>query len=293
LEDINNTKPCIYFVANGKWKHLPTSYKYIIPSYKDDEIIKIINDVTKNNFKTTNNKSLSVDKIMLETANIPILPSIMMDLITISRDPEKTIRFIVDKIKMDQGLAAAILRLANSPIYTFSCYIDSIDRAIILLGFDEIKKLISAISVKPFFENNFKYYNESGLKLWLHSFNVAKICYDVAKSYNSKDINRESIYLTGLMHDIGQTILVNHLYKPVYTPQDEKDQTGYTHMEVGAIILKHWNVSEEIVESVLAHHSITHKLFNKVLYFANKREREDKINNRLKEETDKYFAQMS
>lgn len=296
LEDINNTKPYIYFIDNNKWKHLPPSHKYIISSYNDVEIINIINNAISNNckiYKTSNNKLLSVDKIILETKNIPVFPSIMMDLMAISHDPEKTIKYIVNKIKMDQGLAAAILRLANSPMYHFTCYIDSIDRAIILLGFDEIKKLISAISVKPFFEKNFTYYNESGLKMWLHSFNVAKICYYVAKSYNSKNINRDSIYLAGLMHDIGKTILVSYLNKPVLSPQDEKEQTGYTHMEVGAIILKHWNVSGEIVESVLAHHTISHKLFNKILYFANKHEREDKINNRLKEDVDKYFTQTN
>jgi putative nucleotidyltransferase with HDIG domain len=207
-----------------------------------------------------------------------------------SHDPKKTIKSITHIIKTDQGLAAEVLRLANSPFYSFVNCIDSIDRAIVLLGFDEIKRLITAIKIRPFFEKNFKYYNESGFRIWLHSFNVAKMCYNVARSYNNIQINKESIYLAGLMHDIGKTVLVSYLQEPVFDPTDEKVQTGYTHMEAGAIILRHWNLTENIIDAVLNHHAISSKLFNRILYFANKRERIDKINNKLKEDIDTYFG---
>jgi putative nucleotidyltransferase with HDIG domain len=274
---------------------LPSKCKYILFSWSAAEIYERINKTIKefNNNKLNEKIVLNKDKIILETANIPVHPSIMMELLTMNRDSDKTFHDIIDKIKMDQGLVAATLRLANSPIYTFTNYIDSIDRAIILLGFDEIKRLISAVSVKSFFEKNFKFYNENGLRLWLHSFNVAKICYDVAKSYNSKSINKDSLYLAGLMHDIGKTVIVDYLSRPVYSYHDEKEQVGYTHMEVGAIILRHWNVAEEIVEAILKHHVISHKLFDKILYFANKRERNDKISKKLKEDIDKYFTQTN
>lgn len=292
LEDLNTSKPYLYFVDKRRYVHLPLSSKYIFLSQSEEEVLTIINNILSHGNKhqqNINNSPLSFDKIILEAKNIPILPTIMVELMTMSNEPDRTIKYIVDKIKKDQGLAAAVLRLANSPIYSFVNNIDSIDRAIILLGFDEIKKLVSAVTVKPFFEKNFKYYNESGFRMWLHSFNVAKICYDVAKSYNSQEINKESIYLAGLMHDLGKTILVSYLNRPVIDSKDEKDQTGYTHMEIGSILLRHWNVSDEIIDAVTNHHTISYKLFNKILYFANKREREDKINNKLKEDIDSYF----
>ena len=293
LKDLNTSKPYLYLVENRKYTHLPLSTRYIFLSQSGKEMFTLIKNMLSHGGKyqqKINDSRLSFDKIILEANNIPILPTIMVELMTMSNDPDKTIKYIVGKIKMDQGLAAAVLRLANSPIYSFVNNIDSIDRALILLGFDEIKKLVSAVAVKPFFEKNFKYYNESGFRMWLHSFNVAKICYDVAKSYNNQEINKESIYLAGLMHDIGKTILVSYLKGPIIDTEDEKNQTGYTHMEIGSILLRHWNVSDEIIDSVANHHTISYKLFNKILYFANKREREDKINNKLKEDIDNYFS---
>lgn len=293
LMEINTKKPCLYLVNNGKWRQISLTGRYIFTSQHASEILNIVNNVLPHEKEKVNKSKSSIltdSKIIQEANKIPVLPNTIIDLINMTHDPDKSSNSIIDVIKKDQGLVSEVLHLVNSPFYSFIGCIDSIDRAIVLLGFDEIKKLITAVKVKPFFEKNFKFYNESGFRMWMHSFNVAKMCYNVAKSFNNSQINKESIYLAGLMHDIGKTILVDFLDKPVFEPEDEKAQTGYTHMEVGSIVLRHWNVSEEIIDSVLNHHAISDKLFNRILYFANKRERTDKINNKLKEDIDKHFG---
>jgi len=192
---------------------------------------------------------------------------------------------MVEKIKMDQGLTSALLRLVNSPFFGFNQEITGIDRAAILLGVNTIKKLATAVSMKEFYEKNFSLYNTTGVKLWMHGYNVASICEYIASLKTS--IDAESLYLAGLLHDVGKIVLVDFLTRKALTPDDEKEQTGYTHMDVAGIILTKWKISVKIVNAIKEHHhspNFSRNDFNIILYYSNILDREKGINENLVKE---------
>jgi HD-GYP domain-containing protein (c-di-GMP phosphodiesterase class II) len=210
------------------------SIKQFLDSYNSTEILysfynrkmlltKLnIIDAGENNL--FNKKMILTGREILKYAeNIPSLPSTTFELIKLTEDDKLSMRDIVEVIKIDQGLTAALIRLVNSPLYGFVNEITSIDKAATMLGLREIKKVALAVSILPFYRKNFDFYGETGLRIWMHSYNVAKICTDVAKLENG--INIDAIYLAGLLHDIGKTILVNFLYKDTRNYEDEKEQT--------------------------------------------------------------------
>ncbi|MDY6820567.1 MAG: HDOD domain-containing protein [Deferribacterota bacterium] len=231
-----------------------------------------------------------IDEILSDSKKIPALPKTVFEIINIDDNDYDSLKKVVNNIKKDQGLTAALLRFVNSPLYAVPTRIDSIDRCIVLLGLNEIKRVVFSISIKAFYEKDFYLYNESGLRLWMHSYNVANISLRVGKSY--KYLKNNSLFLAGLMHDIGKVFIVDYLYAPVKSYDDEKKQIGYTHMEIGAYILKKWGVSEDVVQAVKNHHHITDSIFNKIIYFANKLEKSDNVNNKIydifKEYMNKY-----
>ena len=242
-------------------------------------------DIVKED-KSDNNKRektpVSLERIYAKANNIPALPTIAQEIITLSADDNISMNKIINKIKMEQGMTSALLRLVNSPFYGLRKEITSIEHAAVLLGLNNISKLAFAVSFKVFYTKNFSLYNTNGVRLWMHSFNVARLCECISKPIAG--IDRDAIFLAGLMHDVGKVILVDFLYKVTTSPADEEKQTGTNHMDVGAIVLEKWHVGANIVKAVKSHHSVTNSIFNLVLYYADIIERMPKVENYVIEE---------
>ena len=283
------SKPTFFYITTED----PNILRYIgeynikgtIYSFFNKSLILKRLDILKEN-KSDNNKvaktTISTERIYAKADSIPALPTIAQEIITLSADDNISMNKIIDKIKMDQGLTTALLRLVNSPFYGLRNEITSIERAAVLLGLKNISKLAFAVSLRNFYIKNFSLYNTNGVRLWMHSFNVARLCECISKIIVT--IDRDAIFLAGLMHDVGKVILVDFLYKVATSPADEEKQTGTNHMEVGAIVLKKWKVAANIVQAVKSHHYVTNDTFNLVLYYANIIERMPKVESYVIEE---------
>lgn len=206
-------------------------------------------------------------KILAKAESIPPLPALAQQLIRLTRSDSATIKEVTDKIKMDQGISARVIKLVNTPFYGIRQEINSIDRATVLLGFNSVKNIAAAISMTQFYSKPFNMYKTTGNAMWLHSYKTACIAQLIAKE---TDIDGDSLYMAGLLHDVGKVLLAEFLVKETDSPDDEKDQLGMTHAEAGALILRKWSVTTDITEAVEEHHSITTKPMSKALYYANK-----------------------
>jgi len=285
------SKPTYFYLtkANHTLKTLLASFnaKDIIHSfYNKDLIATILNrfneDRTPRNKKPTN---ISTDTIIRLSENIPALPTIIGELIKLTEDDKSSMHAMVGKIKKDQGLTSTLLRMVNSPFFGFNQEITGIDRAAILLGVNTIKKLATAVSMKEFYKKNFVLYNTTGTMLWMHGYNVASICGYIASLKTS--IDAESLYLAGLLHDVGKIVLVDFLRRKTLTPDDEKEQTGYTHTDVAGIILTKWKISSKIVNAIKEHHNspnFSRNDFSIILYYSNILDKEKNINENLVKE---------
>lgn len=282
-------KPTFFYITTedpnilryvGEYKIKGTIYSFFNKSL----ILNRLNilEESKNDKVAAKGFHVSKDRIYAKADNISPLPTIAQEILSLTSDDTLSMNKIIEKIKMDQGLTAAILRLVNSPFYGLTTEITNIERATVLLGLKNIAKITFAVSFRNFYMKNFSLYNTNGIRLWMHSFNVARLCERLSRLKTG--IDRDAIYLAGLMHDVGKIVLVDFLFKVTTSPVDEEKQTGATHMEVGAIVLKRWKVGNTIVEAVKAHHHVTNNPFNLILYYANLIERMPKLENYVVEE---------
>ncbi len=219
-------------------------------------------------------------KILAKAESIPPLPALAEQLIRLTRSDSSTIKDVCNKIKMDQGISSKVIKLVNSPFYGMKQEISSIDRATVLLGFNTVKNIAAAISMEDFYSKPFNMYKTTGKNIWLHSYKTACISQLIAKELN---LDEEALYMAGLLHDVGKIIMTDFLVKEVETIEDEKNQLGMDHTEVGALILKKWSVSTEIVDAVKNHHDISTLNFSKALYYANKFDNTNDIDDTLLE----------
>ncbi|MCD8554142.1 HDOD domain-containing protein [Seleniivibrio sp.] len=205
-------------------------------------------------------------KIIAKAENIPPLPALARELVRLTRNDKTKIKDFVDQIKKDQGLSSRIIKLVNSPFYGVRQEISSIDRATVLLGLNTVKNLALAVSTESFYNKNFSLLKTTGQKIWQHGFAVARLCEAIAKLVGEDE---DALYLAGLMHDMGKTVIVDFLVKEAVTIEDERNQLGTDHCAVGELVLTKWAVVKSIAESVRYHHQLGKDTFSRVLYFAN------------------------
>lgn len=142
---------------------------------------------------------------------VPQLPAVIPRLLRSLRDPETSGKDYVNIINKDPVLSASVIRLANSAYYNHtSLHIESIDRAVVKLGVDGLRSVLSAAVMQPIIQRNSPYFNQFGRKLWQHSLCCAVACELLAARQGLEPFKA---YLLGLAHDIGKITIFSELCK--------------------------------------------------------------------------------
>ena len=142
---------------------------------------------------------------------IPRLPSVIPKLLRSLRDPTSSAKDYVAIIIKDPVMSAAVLKLANSVYFNpVGAHIDEIDRAVVKLGIQGLRSVLSAAVMQPIIQRESPYFSQTGQRLWVHSLNCAVACEVIGKS---RKLDRYKVYLMGLVHDIGKITLFSELCK--------------------------------------------------------------------------------
>jgi len=199
-------------------------------------------------------------QIVQLTGELPAMPHIAAEVIEKLSSPRALPRDIHSLLTKDQGLAARVLKVANSPYYGASRSISSLKDAILFMGFDSIKSLVLTAVMKGVLA-------ESGLAeklLWEHSIGCGVGSRKIAALTGLT--SADEAFLAGLMHDIGKAILLLRLPKEmgaimqeVYNSgmsftEAEQTALGFTHAEVGKLLADKWRFSLNIEEAIANHH---------------------------------------
>jgi putative nucleotidyltransferase with HDIG domain len=201
-------------------------------------------------------------KIYSKIEELPTIPIIVTKLINVIEDENSSVSDVVELISKDMALTTKLLKVANSAYYGFSQNISSLNQAVALLGFNIVRSLLVSIEVMKRFSGGEKseYFSHEGL--WLHNLAVATIMEYFKKKYG-KNKNSSSIFIIGLLHDLGKIILDQFFHelfedvlkhangeKPKSLHIVEKELIGLNHNEVGAMLLKRWRFPAEIINPI-------------------------------------------
>ncbi|MBW9274476.1 MAG: HDOD domain-containing protein [Candidatus Thiodiazotropha sp. (ex. Lucinisca nassula)] len=176
--------------------------------------------------------------------------------------PNYSVATLGDIISQDTDLSARLLRLVNSAFFNLKVPVETISRAITIIGTNELRNLVMATTAARIF---------TGIpgdlvdmtEYWRYSITAGVIAGELAKRCNV--LHSERLFVMGVLHDIGR--LAIYLKMPqesrdillitggddILLPDAENDVLGFTHMDVGEALLRKWKLPESIV-SVVAHH---------------------------------------
>lgn len=207
--------------------------------------------------------NISAEGLIRKTAHIYSLPTIYSELDREINNPLSNLEDLVAILLDDSGLAARLLRLTNSAMYNFPAKVDTISRAITIVGTNQLRDLALSTSVL----SQFKGIDQSIIDMeefWKHSIGVG-IAARVLATYQAEP-NVERFYLMGLLHDIGRLIMFTQipavmagLIKQCNEQQQllhlqEQELLGFDHSEVGRLLLQSWKLPAPICNAVGHHH---------------------------------------
>ncbi len=216
----------------------------------DPEILKALQQKTK--------------LILSNVYNLPAMSGAMMEVAKLLDDPNTNSQTLSSIISKDQGIATKILSISNSPLYGLRRKVSTIDFAILVIGFTEIKNIILALSLMESFKNKTDK-NLNQKEFWLHSFITANAAKRIAAEL--KYDNPGKAFIVGLLHDLGIPVIHKYFHtnfieiaeknrnENVPFIQAEVEHLGYSHAEIGNFLCNKWNLPETICDSIQYHHS--------------------------------------
>ncbi|MCP5067381.1 MAG: HDOD domain-containing protein [bacterium] len=193
--------------------------------------------------------------------DLPGIPSVASKVMTATADPNTSADDLRQVIETDPALAVRILKVANSSLYAFSRGIETLRHAIALLGFRTVENLVMAASLRDVFTN----FGLSEKLLWEHSTLAGAVSARLS-AYGPIDVDRESAFTAGLLHDLGKIALANsareqyskiimRTYNEGIAFRDaEREEFGFDHAELGALVGEKWKLPERLVHAICYHH---------------------------------------
>lgn len=199
----------------------------------------------------------------LKTLNtLPIVYSKVNEMVN---DPNCPAAKLGKCITNDQAITSMMLRLVNSALYGYPTYIDTVTKAVTIIGFKQTRDLVLASSVIDMFSTNNEdaYIDYQGF--WKHSVATA-ICSKLIAA-NIRKCDQEAMFTAGLLHDIGRLISYEKrqnlpVLELIQRSKDsgsllyknERKMLGFTHMDLAEALFCKWNLPPLLKEAAVYHH---------------------------------------
>lgn len=221
-----------------------------------------------------------IDAILSRVQKLPSLPNVVVEILRNFENENIDVTTLANNIANDQALVARVMRVANSPFFGLSGQIGTIFEAISVLGFNNLRGLVTAaafINTFPRLDKSFDW-----TSFWRHSIATAVCAKILAKRVG---LHPETAFTAGLLHDIGKLVM------GVYFPESfsrmldiertstaetllaEREELGLDHAELGREVAERWHFPLAIREAIGQHH-VSEKVvpetsLSDVVYIAN------------------------
>ena len=233
---------------------------------KPCDLQQLVSVVTRASTLREHLASESLKRLTSGLKTLPSPPDLYHRLLKALESPDTSIGEVARLISEDVGMAAKILQLVNSSFFGLPRRVSGPTDAVALLGMQTVKSLVLCVGI--FSEDTAKFQGGYSIgALRNHSVAVSTYAKQIAAAEASATDLREKAVLAGLLHDVGQLVLIANFPKEyreirqaaqrrtIPLSRMEKEVLGSTHADVGAYLLGLWGFADVIVEAVAFHHS--------------------------------------
>lgn len=201
---------------------------------------------------------------ILKSIRIPPCPEVVVALVEETRQPDVDFAKLVKLISGDVGLAASMLKTANSPFFALRCKAGSVQQAVSVLGLKNLMQIVRGSALQNALGGD----KVTMERFWDRSNFTAVVASHMAGYLHG--VSREDAYTLGLFHDCGIPILMQKFpdYKATLALANRsaglsiaiEDQYYATnHAVVGSMLARNWCLPDHISQAILVHHD--HSIF--------------------------------
>lgn len=168
-----------------------------------------------------------------------------------------SLKDLADHLRLDPGIGARLLHMANSPFFGVPGQISSVEESLLVLGVTRARELIHAHILQSLIATQ-PWNNIDLSRFWKRSLRVAVISQALASKVGFTDFDT---FIAGLFHNLGCLVLLQHqsigyarmlsqLPPNTELLQFESEYFLSTHAEIGANVLAQWNFPTDICDAI-------------------------------------------
>ena len=202
----------------------------------------------------------SIAAKMGEFEGLKPFPAVVQSLVDYVSTPDFTMDRVGELIESDPALAARIMRVANSAAYRVYEGCTSIGRAVVRIGATGVVELAMGMAAMGMFKD----LGGVGRKIRDHSAGTAAVARELAFRL-VRSTQSSKLFLAGLLHDIGKLLMIQsgdrqyvELVAKDPSPSSwhlkERELLGFDHGQLGAHVLRVWNLPQPIPQIIASHH---------------------------------------
>jgi HD-like signal output (HDOD) protein len=213
---------------------------------------------------STCDKAEAIQLMIKRTESLQSSPTVARKIVSLTKTADFNMREVVNCLEHDPALAAKILRVVNSSHYGLSRQVASIKHAATIIGQRSLRMFAVTFGLVDILAKG------SARMLiddyWQRASLIASGASRIVTIHDRKHF--DDAYTAGLLADVGLLVLaqsVGESYVELYKScchgdrlsAAEEQEFGFTHAELGAQLLRDWELPSGVVEAVLMHHSRT------------------------------------
>jgi len=223
-------------------------------------------------------KEKKTEIILQQLRQLPTLPAVAVRVLELTGRDEATARQVVELISSDQSLTARILQLVRRADQGVPAQAATVERAVVLLGFEMVRCAVLALTVFQVFERDG---NKTAAKFdraefWKHSLAVACCAELLAAACGQKagsgggrsgarHVDNSEAFVCGLLHDLGKVAIDAVLpksYDRIVEAADllrgdiadvERSVIGLDHMVAGKRLAEMWSLPPAVRDCMWLH----------------------------------------
>lgn len=207
--------------------------------------------------------TVSIPVLVACNPSLGAMPEAMSRLTEVIQNPVASPAEVADILQTDPGLAAKVLKLVNSPLYGFHQRIDTISRAVTVIGVKQLSALALGVTVLSIFKD----VPEGVIDVrafWRHCLATGCAARSLASHLGVP--NTERFFVAGLLHDVGlmllymnvperaRQVLIAARISGLSLVDTERRLLGVDHGQVGGALLASWKLPASLAEAADFHH---------------------------------------
>lgn len=212
-----------------------------------------------------------VGRILEQVDELPTLGVVAVRLLEVTGADDTDAGDVVELVASDPALSSKVLALCRRADRGVALRDASIERAVVLLGFETVRAAVLSVQVFEMFEGRESCAGEQfrahgafdRLAFWHHSLAVAAAAEKLAaEPIVRQKVKKSEAFLAGLLHDLGQ-IAVHFLLPKTFDRIAEAADTraisidqaarlvlGMDTHTVGKRLAEHWQLPAELIEAI-------------------------------------------